>query len=274
MNPQTGRYFSKIEEFRRDRVPFVSVILVHSRGHAPQDNSSKMLVTAAGLAEGTVGGGKIEARSIQFAIEMLKTRAAPVLKTWNLQIDIGMSCGGEVSLYFESAFTRSWEVALFGAGHVAQAVSRLLTGLDCNVTCVDPRAEWLEKLPQSPRLKAVHHPHPAEAAAHLPAHAQILVMTQGHATDFPILKTLLLARTPPFIGAIGSDVKAVKLKRELAAAGVSQDQIEKIHCPVGLPLGDNSPEEIAISVVAQLIQMRDSTNCDRYVSSFPEGAQA
>jgi xanthine dehydrogenase accessory factor len=269
MNEQTAKYFSKVEQLRAGRIAFVSVILVHSKGHAPQDPAAKMLVTADGLTEGTVGGGKIEAFAIRFAQEMLLSRAAPVLKTWNLQTEIGMSCGGEVSLFFEPAFTRGWSVTVFGAGHVAQAVARLLINLDCSTTFIDPRPEWIAKLPESPRLKKIMHAHPAQAAAQIPAQSQILVMTQGHSSDFPILKTILLARTPTYIGAIGSDVKARKMKKELLEAGVSAERLAQLNCPVGLTLGDNSPEEIAISIVAQLIQVRDRTNCDRDVPSYP-----
>lgn len=273
MNQATLKYFLKVEELRKTQTAFVTVTLVHAKGQVPQEISSKMLVTREGRVEGTVGGGKIEMRSIQFAQELLAGAGAAILKTWNLQTDIGMSCGGEVSLFFEPAFSRNWSIFIFGAGHVAQALSRILITLDCSTTFIDSRAEWLERLPESPRLKKVLHPSPPELVQQIPLNAQILSMTQGHGFDLPILKTLLLNRSPIFVGAIGSETKARKLKKDLREAGVLAQRIELLHCPVGLPLGDNSPEEIAISVTAQLIQERDRTNCDRYVPSFHGAAE-
>ncbi len=257
MNEQSVKHFSRIQQLMAEARSFVSVTLVQSKGQAPQDPSAKMLVTSEGLLEGTVGGGKIEAKAISFGQQLLAADGLPVMMTWNLQTDIGMSCGGEVSLFFEAHCAERWPVAIFGAGHVAQAVVRLMMQLDCTLTCMDPRADWLEKLPDSPRLKKILHPHPAELAASLPVNSFILVMTQGHATDFPILKSILSRLEPPYIGVIGSDVKAMKLRKELAETGVPANRIEHLYCPVGLPLGNNSPEEIAISVAAQLIKVRD-----------------
>lgn len=256
MNEQSLQYFARARELIDTQTPFVSVTLVGSRGHAPQDLAAKMLVSAEGLLAGTVGGGKIEARAIQFAQNMLKERSAPQMATWNLQTEIGMSCGGEVSLFFEPHFAFSWRVAVFGAGHVAQALVPLLAKLDCSVTCIDPRAEWIERLPDSPRLKKVIHENPPEHLSKLEPGTFIVVMTQGHATDFPILKTALGAMEPSYIGVLGSELKAQKIRQELASAGIPAARIEKLRCPMGLDLGNNNPLEIAISIVAQLLQVR------------------
>jgi len=256
MNEQSFKYFTRVQELIANQTPFVSVTMVASRGHSPQDPSAKMLVGASGLLEGTVGGGKIEARSIEYACEMLRSLKPAHLVTWNLQTEIGMSCGGEVSLFFESHFAGRWKVAVFGAGHVAQALVPLLANLDCSVTCIDPRAEWIEKLPESPRLKKVLHTSPADFALTLSKETFFVVMTQGHTTDFPILKSVLCAHEPAYIGVLGSDLKAEKIRRELAAAGVPAERIERLRCPMGLDLGNNNPAEIAISITAQLIQVR------------------
>ena len=96
------------------------------------------------------------------------------------------------------------------------------------------------------------------------AHAYVLVMTQGHGHDVPILTRLLGRARPPFVGVIGSDVKGQALRRELAEAGVSRELCERIRCPVGLPLGSNDPAEIAVSVAAQLLQERDRLRGSRW----------
>lgn len=260
MNTQNRKYFSRAQELIDEGVPFASVSLVHLRGHAPQEMGAKILVSPDGLLEGTIGGGKVEAKAIALAREMLESGSSSApheFVTWNLQRDVGMTCGGEVSLFFEAFFCNEWEIAVFGAGHVAQALIRLLLTLDCNVTCVDNRSEWLDRLPESPRLKKIFAEEMRTEVVKLPAQAFIMLMTQGHKFDVPILKEVLSTRTPPYLGVIGSKVKAVVLRKELAESGFSSDQIERLHCPMGLPLGDSSPAEIAVSMVAQIIQVRD-----------------
>ena len=133
---------------------FVTITLCAIRGSAPQILGAKALVTADGIETGTVGGGKIEAASIQHAQEMLaqEVECAPQLICLNLQTDIGMTCGGEVTLFFEKHVRTTWPIVVFGAGHVAQALIPMLMKLNCHVTCVDPRKEWLAKLADHPKL--------------------------------------------------------------------------------------------------------------------------
>ena len=114
-----------------------------------------MLVTASGLHSGTVGGGLVEAKALEFSKEFLQQNelsGQTKFIQWNLNRDIGMSCGGSVKLYFERCNINPWQIMIFGAGHVAQALIPLLLTLDCQLTCYDTRKEWLEKLPQSPKL--------------------------------------------------------------------------------------------------------------------------
>lgn len=263
MNDQSLNYFLRVQDLIQTQTPFVSVTLVGARGHVPQDPSAKMLVGVESRIEGTVGGGKIEARAIQFAQRFLQERRTPELVTWNLQTDLGMSCGGEVSLFFESHFASRWQVAVFGAGHVAQAFVPLLARLECQITVIDERAEWIDRFDRAPRLTAMVHANPAHFASQLDAAVFVAVMTQGHATDFPILRSLLQGPERPYIGVLGSELKAQKIRQELFASGVRPDRLERLHCPMGLDLGSNDPHEMAISIAAQLLQVRDSQTADK-----------
>ncbi|MCA9191515.1 MAG: xanthine dehydrogenase accessory protein XdhC [Planctomycetales bacterium] len=237
---------------------FVIVTLVEVRGSAPQVTGAKAIVTDAGIVSGTVGGGKIEAASIAYAQQLLSSGPSRCeLKTWNLQTEIGMTCGGEVRLLFESRVTDSWPIAVFGAGHVAQALLRALLPLHCQLTCIDPRQEWLAKLPESPKLRSVCTDRPVDEVGRLPEHTFFVLMSQGHATDLPVLAELLRSGPKAFIGVIGSRQKATALKRDLKSQGFSSEQLEAFQCPVGLSLGNNTPAEIAISIAAQLLQHRD-----------------
>lgn len=254
--------FSILDEcarLRREGAPHVLVTVVAVRGSAPQDVAAKMLVDSGGRIAGTVGGGKIEAAATRHAQELLATRSAPALVTWNLQRDIGMTCGGEMQLFFEphaGAASSGWTIAVFGAGHVAQALIPVLVPLDCRILCFDPRPEWLARLPASPNLRTHRLDNAAAAVDSLPAGAFVLAVTQGHATDLPILQRAL-EKEFPFVGAIGSKSKRATLDRELRAAGVSAEKVAAFQCPLGLPIGTNHPQEIAISIAAGLIEARD-----------------
>lgn len=238
---------------------FVVITLVAIRGSAPQILGAQAVVTHSGLSCGTVGGGKIEAAAIRHAQEILSSqRVDPELIKWNLQTDIGMTCGGEVQLFFQRHGVTTWPIAVFGAGHVAQQLVRLLLTLDCQVICVDPRQEWLDKLPEDPKLNCVCSQNPAELVEGMAAGTFFVLMSQGHATDLPVLSEILRSRKPPFVGVIGSRQKASVLRRDLKSEGLTEELADQFHCPIGLNIGNNTPSEIAVSIVAQLIEIRDN----------------
>jgi xanthine dehydrogenase accessory factor len=260
--PTPHGFVERLAELARSGVPFVSVTMVEAIGSTPQDTVSKMLVTASGLHSGTVGGGKVEFKAIQHAQGLLKqsggTATPHELVEWNLQRDVGMTCGGVVKLFFEAYNHCDWHVVIFGAGHVASAVVQCLAQLDCRTTCIDSRAEWLEKIPNRDRLQKICTDNLPGQVANLPADAFVICMTMGHATDRPVLEEILRqGRTFPYLGVIGSKAKRSVLVRELTAAGFSKEQAESFRCPIGLPIGTNQPGEIAVSVVAELIRERD-----------------
>jgi xanthine dehydrogenase accessory factor len=248
-------------EFDQAGTPFVVITLVSARGHVPQEPGAKAIVTAQGLQTGTVGGGKVEARAIEHALQLLSRGATePEMMKWNLQRDIGMTCGGETTYLFEVHNRKNWNIVIFGAGHVSQALIRVLQGLDCQITCVDSRGDWLAKLPSSPKISIVESSEPAAEVANINPNSYFVVMTHGHATDLPILAEIVRAHPKaPYIGVMGSDVKAQKLRQEMRGLRLDSAQIEKLHSPIGLTLGENVPAEIAISIVAELLLERDQS---------------
>jgi len=235
---------------------FVMVTMTSARGSAPQDPGAKILVTKNGLYAGTVGGGKVEMAAIKKGQGILDSNSQlpPELVTWNLQKDIGMSCGGEVNFLFEHFIFSNWPIVIFGAGHVAQALTRILSKLNCHVTCVDSREEWIAKLEG---VNSLHHPMPRDSVNTFSPKSYFLCMTMGHAHDVPILVEIAKhAPDCPYVGVIGSDIKGLKIKKELAELGVDQAFIEKLRVPMGLSIGTNHPYEIAISIAAQLLEVR------------------
>ncbi len=261
-NGAANNFWEAASVLERNGTPFVVVTLVGTRGQAPQDPGAKIIVTKEGLHFGTVGGGKVEAKCIVDGIRRLDLPIGELpteVLTWNLQRDVGMTCGGEVTFLFERREASAWRIVVFGAGHVAQAVAKILETLQCRAIFVDNRPEWIEKLPAGVIRAPVQNFE--DYVPHLDGSEFCVVTTRGHATDLPVLKALfargMQGRAFPYIGGIGSDVKGLKLRKELAEFGASAEAVRNFRCPVGLPLGSNDPAEIAISICAELIQERD-----------------
>ena len=251
-------FFEALNDLAESGRPFVAVTVVDTMGSTPQDRGSKMLVTLEGREFGTVGGGKIEARAIAEAQQMLadESSAKTRFHQWSLEKDIGMTCGGIVKVYFEAFNVIRWNIVVFGAGHVANALVDVLLKLDCRVTCIDPREEWLSKITDAPRLTKVLASDMPSEVARIPDGSYVLLMTMGHTTDKPILIEILRTRTFPYLGVIGSNSKAKRLKQDIRDAGLPDEMTNAFFCPVGLEIGSNHPHEIAISIAAQLLQIR------------------
>ncbi|HVT02439.1 MAG TPA: xanthine dehydrogenase accessory protein XdhC [Thermoanaerobaculia bacterium] len=252
-------FFEQLVDLVNRDTPCVSVTVVDVIGSVPNQRGSKMIVTSEGLFTGTVGGGKVEKLAIEEARKLLQgtLRHGTYFVHWNLNKDVGMTCGGSVKLYFEAFHVGTWRIVIFGAGHVANALISILCTLDCRITCIDPREEWLTRLPDSSKLLKVHSTDmPAEVKT-LSDDSFVILMSMGHTTDRPILLEILGTRTFPYVGVIGSKAKAVRLYMDIAEAGLPEEVRRAFFCPIGLPLGTNDPHEIAVSVTAQLLQVRD-----------------
>lgn len=259
MLPDAPTFYEQLAALERESVAFVLVVLVDALGSTPQDTGAKMLVTPAGLLSGTIGGGRVEAQAITLAQDLLASAAtAPSFVNWTLKGDVGMTCGGSVKLYFEPhAANGPWPIVIFGAGHVVQALIPVLLPLACTLTVIDPRADWLARLPTARTLRIITHENPADLIPALPANAFVLCMTKGHATDRPVLQRALAERNFPYLAAIGSAAKATVLRQELVAHGLTPERAAQFFCPIGESFGSNHPQEIALSIAAQLLTVRD-----------------
>lgn len=244
------RYLHRIDSGQ----PFVIATVVEAHGSVPTEVGARAIVTQAGLDFGTIGGGKLEARALRMSLEMLEGHQDYRFEDWSLKADVGMTCGGRVKLFFERCNRRRWTIAIFGAGHVSQAVARLLTTIPCKVIAIDPRQDWLDRYPTC--VLKVRLDNPRDYVSELPDESFVLCMTRGHSSDLPVLREIA-RRTKPFlyVGAIGSAAKKAVLQKELRADGADIERFS-FHCPVGLPIGSNHPGEIAISIVAQLLEVK------------------
>jgi xanthine dehydrogenase accessory factor len=260
--------WAEVAELRRSGEEGVVVTLIGLRGSVPGELGAKALVSGAGLVSGNLGGGKVEARAVEEAQGRLEAwlgdgageGEACAVRTWNLQRDIGMTCGGEMTFLFERVVGREpWHLAVFGAGHVSQALVPVLARLACRVDVFDPREDWLGRFPDFGNVKLHRVAAFEDGVAELGPETYVLCITQGHSSDRPVLRDALRRWGDlPFLGVIGSAAKRAVLLRELREDGIEDGLLAGIYCPVGLALGGNDPAEIAISVAAQLLQIRDS----------------
>ncbi|MCB1363212.1 MAG: XdhC family protein [Rhodobacteraceae bacterium] len=252
--------FKLLYDLRERGTAFCTATIVDKRGSIPQVVGARAVFTAEGRIAGTVGGGRLELHCQTTADELLRTGRIERtrLRTWNLRKDIGMTCAGEATVFFEvNRPDFDWQIVVFGAGHVSQTLCRLLVELDCRVTCVDTRQDWLDRLPESAKLTRRLVDTYADGVGAIPDGATVIVMTKGHAFDVPILREIETAGIrPAYLGAIGSKSKAAVLRRDLIEAGASRRFVDSLVCPMGDKIGDNTPAEISFGIIAQILRLR------------------
>ena len=232
---------------------FVMATVVETRGFTPRKGGARMLIAADGETWGTIGGGAIEQEVLERARALLATGEATLLKR-HLTQELGMCCGGEMSVFLE-VIAPAPELVVFGAGYIAKPLAAIAAGCGFDVTVVDERVEWAteERFP-SARL----HRGAAEDFARAWATCGeefAVVVTHDHGLDQRLVQALL-ARPLRFLGMIGSVPKQRKFALRLKARGFSAEQIARLHTPLGIGIGAQTPEEIAVSVVAQLVAVR------------------
>ena len=253
--------YSEMEKLNQSGQSYVLVTMVEAKGSVPQVVGAKMLVDLSCESSplmGTIGGGRSEKEGILYAKKLLQSgEAKSELIHWNLKADMEMACGGEVKLFFEVHSPNQWNIAIFGAGHICQSLTRMMSDLDCHLYCIDSRKEWIEKLPKHSRITAIQADHIEKEVKVLPRDTFFLVMTHGHLFDFPVVEEILKTRDPSYLGVIGSRSKSHILLDQLHKVGIGEEKTKKIFSPVGLPIGNNTPSEISISIAAQLLEQRD-----------------
>jgi xanthine dehydrogenase accessory factor len=255
MEPQTGKATKDIAlEIQRlidQEEPGVLALVVRSVGSAPGKVGSKSIVLPDGSIRGTVGGGVVEARVIADSLNALEDGRGPRTVHYNLD-KLGMSCGGEMSVYLEPLEPPK-RVIIYGAGHVGAAIARVLKTLGCRISVVDEREDWANKERFPDVDEVINRPFAEQLTVQPPGPKDhVLIVTRGHDQDQLVLEGTI-KRRPAYLGMIGSKKKAADAKEKLKEKNVSDDLIRTIRSPVGLDIGAVTPEEIAVSVAAELI---------------------
>jgi xanthine dehydrogenase accessory factor len=235
------------------------VTIVSTEGSTPRKAGARMLVRGDGRLQGTVGGGRLEADLVQRAREALAT-GRPELVSFDLtgEGEGGLVCGGTVRAFVEP-IEAAPTLLLFGAGHVSAALARLARPLGFRVEVADDRPEQAsrERFPEADRLVNDGF-EGAAAQMSLGPNAYAVVATRGFDGDLAALASLV-GRGLRFIGVLGSRTKAAKLQEALRERNVPDEEIARIRSPLGLSIGAQTPEEIAVSIVAELVAVRRAT---------------
>ncbi|MBK8988157.1 MAG: XdhC family protein [Chloroflexi bacterium] len=237
----------------------VLATVIKARGSVPRHAGSKMLVYANGRTSSTIGGGELEARVVAAALEMLAApqtppRIIPYALVDPARGDPGV-CGGELEVYLESYHPPA-TVLVIGCGHVGQAVAGLAHWLGYRVVVTDDRAELAAPahIPQAD----IYLPGPFDEILPqlaITANTYVVVVTRNVGLDQHILPLLAPTRAP-YIGVMGSRRRWAETQRLLLASGLPETDLTRFHSPIGLELHAEEPAEIAVSIMAEIIQFR------------------
>lgn len=233
-------------------VPHVLVTVVRVEGSAPRELGAKMVVTLAGRVSGTVGGGRLEHEAIVEAQQALRARASRLVR-YPLGERLGQCCGGLMELYMD-VLSAGPRLYIFGAGHVGRALSGIMVGTPFVVHLVDERPDWNDAahVASSVVRRVVPWEDVVDELRAAASDAFVAVMTHDHDRDQAIVERLV--RVPvPYLGLIGSRRKWARFEKRLAAKGFSRDELARVRCPIGVATGGKAPQEVAISVAAQLL---------------------
>lgn len=230
--------------------------VIGAEGSSPSTPGQKLLLGKDGSVLGTVGGGAVEQEAVDKMKSLLASGGSiPEMQWYALAKDLGMACGGRVHLLFEPMAAAS-PVLLVGAGHIGAALATLLSRVGFRVVVTDERPSALtsDRLGSSPGIEARNGP-PSEVASDMPTTTPVIVATHDHALDEAAV-VWAVERGHAYVGGVGSKGKAAKTRKALEARGIDADKIGQLRMPVGLKLGGRSPEEIALSIAAELVAWR------------------
>lgn len=235
------------------------VTIVETKGSTPREVGAKMVVGKDGLITGTIGGGITEAKVIEEVKQALKEGKGKIL-TYHLTkeqaaLDEGAICGGDMKVFIDILQPKE-EMLIFGAGHIAVYVSRLAKMVGFKVTIIDDRKEFANQ-DRFPEADEIITEDTEKSLTHLniTPSSYIIVLTRGHLKDEEVLASVVKSNAA-YIGMIGSRKKNTTVFQHLEEQGISARELKKVHAPIGIDIKAQTPEEIAVSIIAEIIQVR------------------
>ena len=238
--------------------------IVQVNGSIPSFESAKILVREDGSFMGTVGGGCVEAEVWNAAREVIETEKPRHLSFslgQDAAYDEGLICGGQLNIFVEPVIPQP-RAFIFGGGHVSKGISKIATLAGFSTSIIDNR-EAFANAERFPEAEATYAEEYEDVFPKLPVNSSsyIIIVTRGHRDDMRVLRWAV--NTPArYIAMIGSKRKTISVVHELEKEGIPREAFEKVFAPMGLEIGAEMPEEIAISVVAEMIAVRRAPDTD------------
>jgi xanthine dehydrogenase accessory factor len=249
--------FEEIVRMRNAGLRCALATIVHTNGSIPSYETSRMLVREDGSIAGTIGGGCVEA-DVWAAAREVMDREEPRKMVFNLNhdagYDSGLICGGTLEVFVEPILPRAM-LYLFGAGHIALALAKAADAAEFGVTVVDDR-EMFANPQRFPMAKAIFASYEEAFRSILPNRSSYLVIaSRGHRDDMRVL-AWAVRTAARYVGMIGSKRKVFSVYQALEREGFRAEEFANVYAPIGLNIGARSPEEIAVSILAELIAVR------------------
>ena len=244
-----------LSEFKQKREPVALITVTKCLGSTPCVVGSRMIVTRGKEIHGTIGGGKLEFKAIDEAIIAIHQNNI-IESGYTLGPEFEQCCGGKVEFIIES-MNQSPELFLFGAGHIGIEICKLLVDTPFQINLIDSRDDWFSELQLDKSITCCQVSFDDfktfRDVVSWSENCYVLVLTHDHSIDFEII-AMALQKDTKFLGLIGSKTKKVRFNNMLIKELNLKDGMTNVVCPIGLDIGGDSPKEIAISVVAQLLQ--------------------
>lgn len=240
------------EELKKGR-KVCQVVITKTEGTTPRNAGAMMVVKKGGSITGTIGGGRVEYEATKRAVELMDSNRCE-LQEYVIKTDKGM-VSGKVCLFFK-VFQPKEQLLIFGAGHVGYQLYLLADMMHFNVVMLDQRDGFLsvERYPHADILPGEF----AKSIEGLSFHENtyVVVSSSSHQSDEDLLYSLL-DRPHAYLGMLGSQKKVDTIKYNLGEKGVSLAKLNDLHAPIGIPLGGRQPEEVALSILAEIVKVRN-----------------
>ena len=249
----------KLQEYLDNNHEVVLATVVDAQGSTPGRKAFKMIIADDGTFYGTVGGGAIEYEVVESGRRLLKDKSN-LFKVFNLN-DINMACGGNITVFFEY-IANAKTLYILGGGHVGQAIEPIANSLGFKITVLDDRKEVTTR-ELHPFADEIICGEFYETIENMKINnpAYVVVLTNKHLHDGDCLRALLQKECEfEYIGMIGSKRKIKICLDELEKGGINREKIDKIYTPVGLDIGGDTPAEIAVGIMAELIALQYGKN--------------
>lgn len=249
--------FETLAGLQKAGKPAAIAIVIRTEGSAPRKPGAKMIILKDGKTVGTLGGGDLENKVVQEALETIE-QGKPRIASFTLDVEKGkldMMCGGTVEVYMEPVLPAE-RLIIFGAGHITRALAPMMQKIGFLVSVVDDSPDFLQK-EYFPDIEDVHIEDMVTFAGGLASDSKtyIVVLSRGFSRDKAVLNQLL-KKEFRYIGMIGSQRKTEAMIKELRKEGIPKEAFAMLKSPVGLDIGAETPEEIAISIAGEILAIK------------------